>query len=166
MFQSECLAKPSKIQVGETLCVWSKDDSSCALRSPPNDPIFLILVVLLTLVLVTPIGSLINHVLEHYARKSPSSRGFDDDITYDTAMGASPATSSVGAPDLFGRILPPASSARKGISAETSVEVAQFSYNGTTPFHGIKIGYFLVRYTVIICIIHTLYRSFTHLFTH
>ena len=116
--------------MNETQCEWFDEDNNCALRSPPSDPIFLILVALLTLVFVTPIASLICHVLENYARKTPLGRGFDDDSTYENAMGNSAPSSPVEPFDHFAHILPPASSRRKAVPIETAVEVAQFSYNG------------------------------------
>ena len=69
-------------------------------------------------------------MLENYARKAPIGRGFDDDATYENAMGSTVPASPVEPFDHFGHILPSASSRRKAVPVETAVEVAQFSYNG------------------------------------
>lgn len=118
----------SKIEVGSPLCTWSQSKQFCSLTPPPSDPIFVILVALITLILVVPIVSLINYVLENYARKSPIGRGFEDDFTYEVA------TSQQTKDDLY-------TTDQLGFAAKspgmiggakvTPFEIAQSSYNGT-----------------------------------
>jgi hypothetical protein len=73
-YQATCLEDPSTVQAGRSRCQWTADTSSCDLRPPPVDPIFTILVALLTLIISNvPIG-IIQYVLLQYCSKSPGER--------------------------------------------------------------------------------------------
>lgn len=93
-YQSSCIAQPSAIQEGVALCTWDKASLSCSLTPPPEDPVFIILVALITMLFVVPIATLMNHILEHYARKSPYAKEIDSDseITFEKAVGSSDST--------------------------------------------------------------------------
>jgi hypothetical protein len=73
LLQASCTSAPSKVQSGATLCNWSSSDLSCSLAPPPSDPIFTILVALLTIVMSIPIIMLLQFILDEYASKQPGS---------------------------------------------------------------------------------------------
>ena len=62
---------PSKIESGATQCTWNKESSQCTITEPPSDPVFIILVSLLTLVLSIPILTVMIYVLDEYGSKEP-----------------------------------------------------------------------------------------------
>jgi hypothetical protein len=62
---------PSKIESGAKQCTWNKESSQCAITEPPSDPVFIILVSLLTLVLSIPILTVMMYVLDEYGSKEP-----------------------------------------------------------------------------------------------
>ena len=78
--KANCELSPSRIQSGSSECHWSKDDRLCSLRPPPNDPVFIILVALLTTILSIPILLLFNFLLNGYASNYPGSRRLDDEV--------------------------------------------------------------------------------------
>ena len=70
------------IQNGVSQCIWSKTDLNCSLRPPPVDPVFTILVALLTTIVTIPIIILLHYILNSYASNWPGSRGFVDDMNF------------------------------------------------------------------------------------
>ena len=78
--QANCERSPSKILKGSSECKWSKDDKSCTLLPPPNDPIFTILVALLTTILSIPILFLLKYLINGYASNYPGSRSLHDEV--------------------------------------------------------------------------------------
>ena len=105
---------------------------TCSLTPPPSDPIFTILVALITLILVVPIVSLINYILENYARKSPMGRGFEDDFTYEVATSQQ-TKDDLNSTDQFG--ISAKSTGIIGGAKATPFEIAQSSYNGAYVSH-------------------------------
>ena len=77
--KASCVFSPSKIRSGSSECKWT--DKGCSLRPPPNDPIFIILVALLTVILSIPILLFLNYLLNGYASNYPGSRSLDDEVS-------------------------------------------------------------------------------------
>ena len=59
------------MQSDASQCTWSKEDLSCSLTNPPSDPVFTILVALLTMILSIPVLVFLSVVLEEFASKTP-----------------------------------------------------------------------------------------------
>jgi hypothetical protein len=78
--QESCTSAPSKVQSGASLCNWSSDDQSCTLAPPPSDPIFTILVALLTIIMSIPIVMLLQYVINEFACKRPGSKSPETEI--------------------------------------------------------------------------------------
>jgi hypothetical protein len=78
--QASCTSAPSKLQSGASLCDWSGTNLSCSLAPPPSDPIFTILVALLTIVMSIPIIMLLQFVIDEYASKQPGSKSRESEV--------------------------------------------------------------------------------------
>jgi hypothetical protein len=74
--QTSCIAAPSKVQSGASQCAWSKDDSLCSIANPPSDPVFTILVALLTMIMSIPVLMVLQYFLEEFASKTPGKRAY------------------------------------------------------------------------------------------
>ena len=61
----------SKVQAGASLCTWKKATMSCEMRNPPVDPVFTILVAIMTIILSIPMIIILTSVLEHPASRWP-----------------------------------------------------------------------------------------------
>ena len=68
------------MQAGASLCVWSEDALTCTNTSPPNDPVFIILVALITILLGIPIVILLRLALFEYGSTWPGSTGSGDEV--------------------------------------------------------------------------------------
>ena len=51
--------------------MWSKEDALCSIANPPSDPVFTILVALLTMIMSIPVLMFLQYILEEYASKTP-----------------------------------------------------------------------------------------------
>ena len=80
LMQPSCIEAPSKVQSGASQCIWDKTELSCSLRPAPSDPIFTIIVALLTAIMSIPILTMLNMALDRYANNRPGSRSFEDDL--------------------------------------------------------------------------------------
>ena len=77
VIQPSCLQFPSKIQRGQTLCIYDSNDG-CSLRPPPTEPVFIILVALLTAIISIPIIAFLQWLITGYARAWPGGRAGGD----------------------------------------------------------------------------------------
>ena len=74
---------PSRVESGASQCDWSDTDLTCTMRPPPSDPIFTILVSLLTVLISIPVTMGLTVVLEEFCSKYPGRRLHDDDFVID-----------------------------------------------------------------------------------
>ena len=146
-----CIQVPSKIQISVSECMWNSTDSYCSLRPPPTDPVFTILVALLTIILSIPILILLKCVLNGYASNFPGSRGLrhrDDleDLTHtesdqdlgrgkdkdkDSASQASSRDLLPPATTTFGREMSKGLLTGRAADYTTSESISQLAYSGT-----------------------------------
>ena len=84
--KTRCEFSPSKIRTDSSECSWSKEDRLCSMRPPPKDPVFIILVALLTIILSIPILLVLNYLLNGYASNYPGSRSLDDEVGEEDEM--------------------------------------------------------------------------------
>ena len=70
----DCEERDSGIIAGNlpSLCVWSDSTSTCALRPPPSDAVFMILFSTVTLLIVLPITTLLHYINSEYVFKQPN----------------------------------------------------------------------------------------------
>ena len=78
--KASCEFSPSKIRSGSSECNWNKTLKYCSLQHPPKDPIFIILVALLTTILSIPILFLLKYLINGYASNYPGSRSLHDEV--------------------------------------------------------------------------------------
>jgi hypothetical protein len=71
LLQVSCTAAPSPIEGGASQCTWNHDDSSCNLRPPPADAVYIIMVSLVTLLLGIPPSIFVTILLDECASKWP-----------------------------------------------------------------------------------------------
>ena len=114
------------------------------MRPPPKDPVFIILVALLTIILSIPILLVLNYLLNGYASNYPGSRGLDDEVSEEEEMAnRSPSKKSSTPNATAAEILRDSTSSsafgaelKKGLPAGDSVDyrsiniTSQFSYAG------------------------------------
>jgi hypothetical protein len=97
------------VKAGATLCNWSRKTFKCTLAPPPSDPIFYILVALLTIVMSIPIIMLLQYVLDEYASKNPRKmkREINEVIPPEPSESpaASPQTTSTAPQSDFGKLI-------------------------------------------------------------
>lgn len=129
-----CKASPSRIVAGATQCTWTKADSSCTLTPPPSDPVFTVIVALLTLILAIPITVALTLTLETYANKWPGKAMNEDhvtDVISENKKNDKTETADTVEQQYFGEVV------KKGIAMdatkESSIakETVRFAYNGT-----------------------------------
>ena len=139
-----CELSPSKILKGTSECNWSKDDRSCTLLPPPKDPVFNILVALLTTLLSIPILLLLKYLINGYASNYPGSRRLDDEGGEEEEMSSKNPSKKSSTPNTTAaEILRNSTSSaafgaelKKGLPAGNSVDyrsiniTSQFSYAG------------------------------------
>ena len=68
------------MQSGVSECVWNSVDLNCSGRPPSKDPIFTILVALLTTIVSIPILVLLHYILIAYCTSWPGSKYLQDEI--------------------------------------------------------------------------------------
>jgi hypothetical protein len=94
LLQVSCTATPSPIEGGASQCTWNHDDSSCNLRPPPTDAVYIIMVSLVTLLLGIPPSIFVTILLDEYASKWPGKVESDvepaKETTIDEAYAQSP----------------------------------------------------------------------------
>ena len=78
--QASCLEAPSKIQAKASQCIWNKTDLSCSMTPAPNDPVFTVIVALLSAIMSIPVLIMLKTTLDRYGCNWPGSRGFEDDL--------------------------------------------------------------------------------------
>ena len=114
------------------------------MRPPPNDPVFIILVALLTTILSVPILILLNYLLNGYASNYPGSRSLDDEIgKEDEIDGTNPSkkssTSNITAAEILRNSM--SSSAfgaklRKGLPAGDTVDYRSINITSQNSYAG------------------------------
>ena len=78
--KSTCLAAPSKVQAGSSLCQWDKSSRLCSLNPPPTDTTFTIIVALLCSIICLPFKAITWYLREEVTRKDPWNNGVDDEV--------------------------------------------------------------------------------------
>ena len=86
--KATCELTPSKIRSGSSECNWNKTLKYCSLQHPPKDPIFIILVALLTTILSIPILFLLKYLINGYASNYPGSRNLEDEVGEEEEMAS------------------------------------------------------------------------------
>ena len=79
--KSTCLAAPSKVQAGSSLCQWDKSSRSCSLNPPPSDTTFTIIAALLCGIICLPFKAITWYLREEITRKDPWNNGVEDEVT-------------------------------------------------------------------------------------
>ena len=83
--KSTCLAAPSKVQRGKTLCVWDKPTLTCSLNPPPEDATFTLVLALLTGIICLPFKAVLWFLREEIGTKDPWEKtGLDKEIMKST----------------------------------------------------------------------------------
>jgi hypothetical protein len=96
------------VKAGATLCNWSRKTFKCTLAPPPSDPIFYILVALLTIVMSIPIIMLLQYILDEYASKKPRRMKKEVEVIPpepSDSPAASPQTTSTAPQSDFGKLI-------------------------------------------------------------
>ena len=83
-FQTSCTSTPSMIQHDTSQCIWNQIDLNCSLRPPPNDPISIILIALLTAITTIPLLMVLHYVLIGYASHWPVAKASISEIDTET----------------------------------------------------------------------------------
>jgi hypothetical protein len=91
--EATCLIAPSKVQAGETLCLWDPVEKLCSLAPPPEDPQFVIIVALMCVLIDIPLMLMLRYVLQAYGEKYPGGRGYEESIE-DSIMGTMMTTNN------------------------------------------------------------------------
>ena len=142
--KASCEFSPSKIRSGSSECNWNKTLKYCSLQHPPKDPIFIILVALLTTILSIPILFLLKYLINGYASNYPGSRSLNDKVDDEEEMtGTDPSKKSNTPNTTAVEILRNSTSSaafgaelKKGLPAGNAVDyqsiniTSQFSYAG------------------------------------
>ena len=141
---------PSKVQSDRSLCKWDKQNMTCSLAPPPNDPIFIIVVALLTIVMSIPIISLILLVLMRYASKQPKKEASDREQTQRAISDTVPSDKglhiqriageefSFANQSVFGKAISRGVTGERAEAFSSSSEMAYFAYAGATPKYHIQ----------------------------
>ena len=153
LFKSKftCLEVASRVEAGASQCDWNEVDLSCSMRPPPTDPIFTILVSLLTVLISIPVTMILTIVLEEYCSKCAGGRSHEEDFILE--KNESIATSvSEDTPMLknaneyaFGDVI------RKGIwkgspsNVNGTSDTSKTAYNGMSTFN-LKNQKFLINF--------------------
>ena len=124
--------------------MWSEADSLCSLRPPPKDPVFIILVALLTVILSIPLFLFVNYLLNSYASNYPGSRGHDDEVVEEEEMARKNHSQKSSAPNITAAELlrnSTASSAfgvelKKGLPAGNTVDYRSINFISQTSYAG------------------------------
>ena len=126
-----------------SLCKWKAQDSTCSLAPPPNDPNFIIVVALLTIVMSIPIISLILFVLMSYAGRPPKRDTPDHEQTQKTISDAAPIDGELHIQKIsgedfsfanqssFGRAISRGVTGERAEAFSSSTEMMYFAYAGT-----------------------------------
>ena len=69
--KSTCLAAPSKVQKGRSLCLWDKTSRTCSLNPPPEEPIFTLVLALITGIIGLPFKAILWLLREKISSKDP-----------------------------------------------------------------------------------------------
>ena len=142
--KATCELTPSKIRSGSSECNWNKTLKYCSLQHPPKDPIFIILVALLTTILSIPILFLLKYLINGYASNYPGSRNLEDEVGEEEEMASKNPSKKSSTPNTTAaEILRNSTSSsafgeelRKGLPAANTVDyrsiniTSQFSYAG------------------------------------
>ena len=140
--KASCVFSPSKIRSGSSECKWT--DKGCSLRPPPNDPVFTILVALLTTILSIPILFLLKYLINGYASNYPGSRSLHDEVGEEEEINSKKLSQKSNTPNTTAaEILRNSTSSsafgaelKKGLPAGNAVDyrsiniTSQFSYAG------------------------------------
>ena len=70
MTKTTCLAVPSKIISGATLCKWSKD-TGCEIQPPPESITLTLLIAFIIILFIVPLDYCVGYVIERYASRRP-----------------------------------------------------------------------------------------------
>ena len=62
-----CLAEPSKIEAGASLCEWDPDAQMCSLISPPHGVVFIMITSMFCFIFALPLDQLGGYILGEYA---------------------------------------------------------------------------------------------------
>ena len=143
LFKSKftCLEVASRVEAGASQCDWNEVDLSCSMRPPPTDPIFTILVSLLTVLISIPVTMFLTIVLEEYCSKYAGGRSHEADFMVKKDENFLDSASE-GAPMLknaneygFGDVI------RNGIwrgspsNVNGTSDTSKTAYNGMSTFH-------------------------------
>ena len=142
--KATCELTPSKIRSGSSECNWNKTLKYCSLQHPPKDPIFIILVALLTTILSIPILFLLKYLINGYASNYPGSRNLEDEVGEEEEMASKNPSKKSSTPNATAaEILRNSTSfsafgaeLKKGLPAGNAVDyrsiniTSQFSYAG------------------------------------
>ena len=142
--KASCELSPSKIRSGSSECDWNKTLKYCSLRHPPKDPIFIIVVALLTTILSIPILFLLKYLINGYASNYPGSRSIHDKVDEEEEMKGTNSSKKNNTPNITSaEILRNSTSSsafgaelKKGLPAGNTVDyqsiniTSQFSYAG------------------------------------
>lgn len=115
---------------------------TCTLAPPPNDPMFIIVVALLTIVMSIPIISLILFVLMQYASKQPTKEALDREETQKSISDTTPSDKglhiqriagedfSFANQSSFGKAISRGVTGERAEAFSSSSEMAYFAYAG------------------------------------
>ena len=124
--------------------MWSEVDRLCSLRPPPKDPVFIVLVALLTVILSIPLLLFVNYLLNGYASNYPGSRGLHDEVVAEEEMASKNHSQKCSAPNTTAAELlrnSTASSAfgvelKKGLPAGNAVDYRSINFISQTSYAG------------------------------
>ena len=152
-----CELSPSRIQSGSSECHWSKDDRLCSLRPPPNDPVFIILVALLTTILSIPILLVLKYLINGYASNYPGSRRLDDEVGEEEEISSTNPSKKNRTPNITAaEILRNSTSSlafgmqlRKGLPAGDAVDYRSINITSQNSYAGERKQSFDLKYLLV-----------------
>ena len=155
------------MQSDASQCMWSKEDSLCSIANPPSDPVFTILVALLTMIMSIPVLMFLQYILEEYASKTPgckpvshadailitkNSPGKNSLTVLNIAEGTS-AHHTASQSD-FAKVIKLSVGVGNGKKIASKAEVAHFAYAGELLryFRGLMTVFYCVQYDAMPCL--------------
>ena len=128
--------------------MWSKEDALCSIANPPSDPVFTILVALLTMIMSIPVLMFLRYILEEYASKTPGRKPVshaDAILIAKNSPGKISQTGLIVAENTtshhttsqsdFAKVIKLSVGVGNGKKFASKAEVAHFAYAGELLFH-------------------------------
>jgi hypothetical protein len=94
--EAACLAQPSKISAGQSMCTWDEPTESCSLAPPPGTLVYTMSISLLCVVINIPLDLVFGYLMDEFATRRPNleSLGLNSESWLGTGSSNNIATES------------------------------------------------------------------------